>query len=258
MKIYCLIENTKSSDDFECEHGLSFFIDTGTHKILFDMGASDKYIENAKRLGLDLSQVDFAIISHGHYDHGGGLKAFLEINKTAPIYVSRYSFEPHYNGQGKYIGLDTSLLDNDRLIFLDKAENIDTGITIFNCNGLKAVKEADTFGQYVIRDGAQIKEDYIHEQYLLIKENDRSILFSGCSHKGILNIVNWIDADIIVGGFHFSKMELDDTLRSYASQLGSLNIDFYTCHCTGNKQYEFMKKFAKNIKYISSGDIIEI
>ena len=83
MKIYCLIENTKSSEKFECEHGLSFFIDTGLHKILFDMGGSDAYIKNAEMLGIDLKTVDFAILSHGHFDHGGGLEAFLEINKTA-------------------------------------------------------------------------------------------------------------------------------------------------------------------------------
>ena len=94
MKIYCLVENTKFCDHFECEHGLSFLIDTGYHKILFDMGQSDAYIRNAEKLGLDLSEVDIAIISHGHYDHGGGLKAFLEINKTAPVYVSKYAFEP--------------------------------------------------------------------------------------------------------------------------------------------------------------------
>lgn len=257
MKIYCLVENTKSSDDFECEHGLSLFIDTGTHKILFDMGESDAFINNAKRLGLDLSQVDFAILSHGHYDHGGGLKAFLEINKKAPVYVSKHGFEPHYNKDKKYIGLDTSI-QSDRIIFVDKTTNIDSGISILNCNDKKTQYKIDTFGQTVLENEVFTEEDYRHEQYLMIEVCGKRVLFTGCSHKGILNIVNWIDADIIVGGFHFSKMELDDTLRSYASQLGSLNIDFYTCHCTGCKQYEFMKKSAKNIKYISSGDIIEI
>ena len=257
MKIYCLVENTKSCDDFECEHGLSLFIDTGTRKILFDMGESDAYIRNAEKLGLDLSKADMAILSHGHYDHGGGLKAFLEINKAAPIYVSRYSFEPHYNKDEKYIGLDTSI-QSDRIIFVDKTTNIDTGISILSCNDKKTQYKIDTFGQTVLENEVFTEEDYRHEQYLMIEVCGKRILFTGCSHKGILNIVNWIDADIIVGGFHFSKMELDDTLRSYASQLGSLNIDFYTCHCTGNKQYEFMKKSAENIKYISSGDIIEI
>ncbi len=256
MKIYCLIENTKSSDDFVCEHGLSFFIDTGTRKILFDMGQSDAFIKNAKRLGLDLSQVDFAILSHGHFDHGGGLKAFLEINKKAPVYVSKHGFEPHYNKDKKYIGLDTSI-QSDRIIFVDKTTNIDTGISILNCNDKKAQYKIDTFGQTVLENEVFTEEDYRHEQYLMIDVCGKRILFTGCSHKGILNIVNWIEADYIIGGFHFFKMEIDKILEICASYLGTFDCQFFTCHCTGKEQYEFMKEFAQNIKYISSGDIIE-
>ena len=258
MKIYCLIENNALSGEFLCEHDLSLFIDTGKHKILFDMGQSDAYIENARRLGLDLSSVDIAILSHGHYDHGGGIKSFLEINTTASIYMSKHAFEPHYNGKRKYIGLDTALMDSSRIIFTDNTVSIDTGITVFNCNDKKPLYDFGTFGQTVLKNDEYISEDFCHEQYLLITENDKKILFSGCSHKGILNIASWIEADIIVGGFHFSKMELGSELKDYADTLGKFKADFYTCHCTGHEQYEFMKQFAKNIKYISSGDVIEI
>ena len=257
MKIYCLIENTKSSDNFECEHGLSFFIDTGTHKILFDMGASDKYIENTKRLGIDLSQVDFAIISHGHYDHGGGIKAFLEINKKAKIYMSKHAFEPHYNANGKYIGLDTSIKDSKQIIFTENSVNIDTRVKILCCNDKKPSYKNDSFGQSVLENGMYMEDDYRHEQYLMIEENGKRALFTGCSHKGILNIVNWIEADYIIGGFHFSKMELDKMLEIRASYLGTFDCQFLTCHCTGKEQFDFMKQFASNIKYISSGDVVE-
>lgn len=258
MKIYCLVENTKFCDHFECEHGLSFLIDTGYHKILFDMGQSDAYIRNAEKLGLDLSEVDIAIISHGHYDHGGGLKAFLEINKTAPVYVSKYAFEPHYNKERKYIGLDTSLLYKGRIVLVDNIVNIDTGISILNCNHLEPKYETECFGQTVLKGGKYSDENYRHEQYLVIEENNVRVLFSGCSHKGILNIVNWIESDFYIGGFHFSKMKLDKTLEVYARYLSTFNSCFVTCHCTGNEQFEFMKKFSKNITYISSGKVIEI
>ena len=257
MKIYCLIENAKSCEKFECEHGLSFFIDTGVHKILFDMGASDKYIENAERLGLDLSEVDFAILSHGHFDHGGGLEAFLEINKIAPVYMSKYAFEPHYNKDKIYIGLDTSI-QSDRIVFIDKTTIIDTGLTILSCNDKKSQYKNNAFGQCVFENGVFNEEDYRHEQYLMIEVGGKRILFTGCSHKGILNIVNWIEADYIVGGFHFSKMELNKLLEICASYLGTFDCQFITCHCTGKEQFEFMRDFASNIRYISSGDVIEI
>ena len=71
--------------DIISEHGLSLFIETEEHKILFDMGQSDAFIKNALSLGIDIAKVDIAVISHGHYDHGGGLRYFLELNRSAPI-----------------------------------------------------------------------------------------------------------------------------------------------------------------------------
>ena len=119
MNIISLVENTASKDTLGAEHGLSLYIETDRHKILFDMGQSNLFEENAAKLGVNLAEVDIAVLSHGHYDHGGGLKRFLEINRKAPVYISRYAFEPHYNGTEKYIGLDTSLAQSDRLIFTE-------------------------------------------------------------------------------------------------------------------------------------------
>lgn len=73
MKLWVLMENTASNSSFFCEHGLSFYMETAGHKILFDMGQSGNFVKNAKKMGLHLCDVDIAILSHGHYDHGGGL-----------------------------------------------------------------------------------------------------------------------------------------------------------------------------------------
>ena len=108
MKIISLLENTTRREDMLTEHGLSLYIETDTHKILFDMGQTDAFYENAKTLGVDISAVDFAVVSHGHYDHGGGLAKFLEVNSHAPVYIMRDAFLPHYNAKGKYIGLITT------------------------------------------------------------------------------------------------------------------------------------------------------
>ncbi|MBQ2720991.1 MAG: MBL fold metallo-hydrolase, partial [Clostridia bacterium] len=105
MTVTTLVENTAINDNFCSEHGLSLYIEVKGLRILFDMGQTELFAENAEKLGIDLENVDIAVISHGHYDHGGGLKKFLEINKKAPVYISRFAFEPHYNGSEKYIGL---------------------------------------------------------------------------------------------------------------------------------------------------------
>ena len=94
MKISVLVENTSSEQEILSEHGLSLYIETEEHKILFDTGQSDDFAENSRSMGIDLSKADMVILSHGHYDHGGGLKRFLEINQTAPVYVSRHALCP--------------------------------------------------------------------------------------------------------------------------------------------------------------------
>ena len=108
MKIWTLMENTAAEGNFCAEHGLSFYIETKKHKILFDAGQTEAFAENSKKLGIDLNQVDVAVLSHGHYDHGGGLLRFLELNEKAPVYVSPGAFGEHYNGTKNISGFRTS------------------------------------------------------------------------------------------------------------------------------------------------------
>ncbi len=258
MKIVSLLENTASSEIVKAEHGLSLYIETENHKILFDMGQSNLFYENAQALGIDLADVDIAILSHGHYDHGGGLGKFLEINKTAPVYINKCAFEPHYNGTEKYIGLDISLKDNPRIIFTDNEFKIDENLVLSTCNEKERKYSLLPSGLNNFENGEFVPDDFTHEQYLLIKEQGKKVLISGCSHKGICDITDWFDADVLVGGFHLSKYPLDENLISVADKLNFSHTHFYTCHCTGQEQYTFMKKFMKNLNYLSCGDSIFI
>lgn len=258
MRITSLAENTSAVESIGYEHGLSLYIETDNHNILFDMGQTELFSENAEKLGIDLTKADIAVLSHGHYDHGGGLKKFLSINDKAPVYINRYAFEPHYNGMEKYIGLDISLQDNERIIFTEDLYEIEPGLTLHSCSGRSKRIEFGSFGLNMMINGKLIPDDFRHEQYLLIEETGRKILISGCSHKGILNISEWFRPDVLVGGFHFSKLPLDDTLKGYAEYLGSYDTDYYTCHCTGTEQYSFMKKYMRRLNYLSAGESIII
>ena len=257
MKIVSLVENTTSNKNLDCEHGLSLYIESNGHKILFDMGQSSLFAENANILGIDLSQVDMAILSHGHYDHGGGLKTFLEINEKAAVYMSKYAFGQHYNGTEKYIGLDTSLKDSARIIFTEGKIELAEGLTLYHCNDRGKKYDLGSFGLNKKVEDAFIPDDFLHEQYLCIEEDNKKILISGCSHKGILNIVEWFQPDILVGGFHFSKLPLDEILEGYAKVLDEYATEYYTCHCTGMEQYQFMKKYMKHLNYLATGNQIE-
>ncbi len=257
MKITVLAENTCSSADFGCEHGLSLFIETGNYKILFDTGQTFLFCENAEKLGIDLSRVDFAVLSHGHYDHGGGLKTFFEVNKKAPVYISRYAFGEYYHGSEKYIGLDKSIKESERIIFAEDVFCIKVGITLYSCNDKVRNHNIGAFGLTRKKGEEYSPDPFLHEQYLEIQENGKTILISGCSHKGIMNIADWFKPDILVGGFHFSKLDTGDTLKTYAQYLDSFDTDFYTCHCTGEKQFLYMKKYMNCLSYIRTGDVIE-
>ena len=218
MKLIVLTENTTADAAIGCEHGLSLYIETGGKRLLFDMGQTALFAENAQKLCVDLARIDFAVLSHGHYDHGGGLQTFLTCNKTAPVFLSRYAFEPHYNGTEKYIGLDTALQSSERLVLTGETHRIADGLTLFSCNERTRPFDFGSANLHVMQNGALMPEDFRHEQYLLIEEDGRRILISGCSHKGILNIMEWFRPDVLIGGFHLMKQPCGDLLRSYGNR----------------------------------------
>lgn len=263
MKITTLIEDTVLCDDLVTEHGLSNYIETKTHKILFDMGLSDNFVSNAKKLGVNLEAVDVAVLSHAHRDHSGGLKHFLELNSTAAVYVSANVFVPCHNARGEYIGLSDELRDNDRLVFVEDHCKIDEEVSLYSWNSNERPFGTDSFGQTVKRGEEFVPDPYLHEQYLVIREGATTALFSGCSHKGILNIVHWFTPDVLIGGFHFSRIapvgEGKCHLENLAKQLLQYSTMYYTGHCTGEKQYEVLKKYmGKQLEYLHTGSVLYV
>lgn len=256
MRIISLAENTSCRKDLGAEHGLSLYIETLDHKLLFDMGQTGLFAENAGKLDVDLTAVDLAVLSHGHYDHGGGLETFLKINKKAPVYLNRHAFEAHYNGTEKYIGLDKKLQSHPRLSFTGDITPICKGLTLYSCNDKSRDYDLGSSGLNTKEEEQFLPDDFRHEQYLLIEEEGKRVLISGCSHKGILNIVQWFQPQVLVGGFHFSKLPLDDTLKTYARFLDESGTVFYTCHCTGTQQFDFMKQFMSRLHYLSCGETL--
>ena len=227
IQITALVENTSADPRLGAEHGLSLYIETGAHHILFDMGQTALYAANARALGVDLAGVDLAVLSHGHYDHGGGLAHFLAANPGAPVYLSRYAFEPHYHGSTKNIGLEPALAQNLRLRFTGETTPLGDGLTLYACNARPRRHDLGSFGLTTVRDGAFVAEDFRHEQYLLIEQAGKRVLISGCFHKDILDLVEWFRPDVLVGGFHFSKLPLDETLAGYARALDRSGTVFY-------------------------------
>lgn len=258
MKISILLENTAKNESFNAEHGLSMYIETENLNILFDTGASSLFAENAKQLGVDLANVDIAVISHGHSDHGGGLATFFSQNDKAKVYITPAAFDRYYNDMNKEISIDAGLLSTDRFILVEDSVNIGENIKLLTCNEKINPYPMKSYGLKRIKHGQLLEDAFKHEQYLVIQEKGKNIVFSGCSHKGILNISHWLQPDILIGGFHFMKIEDIAELQANADVLNSFNTDYYTCHCTGLKQYEYLEKVMSRLHYLHCGDVLEL
>jgi len=269
MIIKTLVDNISTSEALGSEHGLSLYIETKHHKLLFDTGASALFAENARKMQVDLSKIDLAVISHGHYDHGGGLKAFLDLNSNAKIYLNKRAFGDYYsnrpNGEKQYIGIDKTLLINDRFVFVEGQLVIDEELELFS--GVKGTRLNPSGNQNLfMKDGESFKlDDFSHEQNLIIKENGNTVLVAGCAHNGIVNILEHFHADKnsqpshVIGGFHLYNRSADQyenpsVVAEIGSYLLSTGAMFYTCHCTGVKTYERLKSImGDNVNYLSTG-----
>ncbi len=259
MKITALVENISLNDKIKSEHGLSLYIEAEEKKILFDMGQTNLFTENAEKMGVDLTKVDFAILSHGHYDHGGGMKHFLAINQKAPIFINENAFETFYNGTEKYIGLNQKLVNEPRIKWTEDEYMLSDTMELLTYN--QETAEHPNYGQGLLQKKADRfqSDTFRHEQYLLIKENGKRILVSGCSHKGIVNLALWARPDIVIGGFHLKKVEDEAELAALGQMLKNMNIQFYTCHCTGEWQFEQLKKvMGSQLQYLHCGESIKL
>ncbi|MCK4818477.1 MBL fold metallo-hydrolase, partial [bacterium] len=114
MRITTLVENTVFKAGLKAEHGLSFWIEYGEKKLLFDTGQTDLVLQNAQTLGIDLAQADAIVLSHGHYDHTGGLKQVLNIAGNSSVYFHPAAIQAKYHlkdGDIKEIGVTPEIRD---------------------------------------------------------------------------------------------------------------------------------------------------
>ena len=260
MKITTLIENTTLSPDLTAEHGLSLFAEAAGHTFLFDAGQSGAFADNAGRLGVDLRDAEFAVLSHGHYDHGGGMTRFLERNRQAKIYVNQDAFGGHYNGAGRCIGLSDGLRRSSRLILTGDEYAIAPGLTLHTCNDRPLAFPIESAGLTEQVGDFLLPEEFRHEQSLLIEEKGKRILLSGCAHKGVLNLLEWFHPDVFVGGFHLKGLSPDDPrLRMWGKAMARYDTAFYTGHCTGAEQYAVLKEIlGGRLNALSTGAVFEI
>lgn len=262
ITVSALIEETSACGLLH-EHGLSLYIETKNHNILFDTGQTGAFADNAEAMGIDLKKVDIAVVSHAHYDHTGGLERFFKENKHARVYANERVFLKYYSADGRYIGADESLKDNGRFIFTGNETVIDDELYLFTGNMFKRIYDVKKENMSVADENGFTPDDFLHEQYLLISDAKKTLLVSGCSHKGIMNIVSWCSPvpDYVISGFHFMNVGTEGEDGEYIKNAADVLLDtgakYFTCHCTGAEQYALLKKsMGGKLKYLRGGDRI--
>lgn len=273
MIVKTLVENTSADKKYKNKHGLCQYIETKKHKILFDLGPNGLFLKNAEKMGIDISAVDTVIISHGHPDHGRALERFLRVNNKAKVYVRRNAFDAYYTKILCFyfkISLNAVYRNHKQIVLTDAGLEIDDELYLFaDITTQKLVPESNK-ALFVKRDGRYIPDDFTHEQNLIVRENGKNVMFTGCSHRGITNIISCArehlgkNPDCVIGGFHLfnpitKRYESDELIGRVAEALDNENIMYYTCHCTGQKAYHILKnKMQEKLGYLATGNYLEL
>lgn len=265
-KITTLIENCVYLHHLRAEHGLSIFIETPTHKILLDTGASDLFITNARILGIDLRDVDYLILSHGHGDHTGGLHHFLKLNDKAKVICKREILIPKFKNGIENGIKNISTLNLNRFVFINQQTGLVPGVFVFP--DIEIINKEDThFETFFIKPGNINIQDTFDDELALaiVTPYDLSVI-SSCSHRGITNIMQTIRksfpdllCNLVLGGFHIRNADENKfhIIESYFKKDMPNHIGI--CHCTGIDKFGlFQQQFKQQAFYNNLGNVIKI
>lgn len=272
IKITTLIENSLGENQgLQNEHGLSFFIDIGGskgQKILYDTGQTGKFIANAHKLGVNLSTTDKVVLSHSHYDHTGGFVDFIKnYGSNFELYVGSGFFMPKYaddKGKWKFLGNNFDQKDLADKGIKVKELSEDTTELVQGVYIMKNFTQTNTFektsSRFYIHDGNNYKQDLFTDEVVLVLEAKAGLIVPlGCSHPGVINILETIQGRLnkplhcVMGGTHLvgaSKERLDKSIK----YLRSLNLPFLSLsHCTGDVAVERIQKEIDHFFLNSTG-----
>lgn len=262
MRMTVLIENDPPNDgtQLSAEFGLSLFFELNGTRILFDTGDSGVFADNAERLGLDIAAVDLAVLSHHHFDHGGGLERFLTLNDRAPVYLRRAEHTARFSrfpDRTRPIGIDLELLErhSDRFVELDETTHVSAGVTLLMETGSGHRRPPGNDRLLIQRGDELVADDFDHELTMVLHDNDEMVVVTGCSHGGVLNM---IDAAVerfpdhrlraVVGGFHLIGLPDNDSMALSRTEVEAVGRairsrcdgPIFTGHCTGKLAFDVL------------------
>lgn len=276
MTLTIVVENTAHPDrpELRADHGLAVHIDTGEYRLLYDFGPEGPLKTNAEALGIDLGTVDLAVLSHGHHDHAGGLADFFAHNSTASVIHGKGALAPRWaikKGQPKLVGVETgvSAQNTGRFTPIGGRLNPAPGVTLLTAAPGHHPRPAGNATLLAGPEGDRLPDTFDDEITAVIEGNTGIVVVSGCSHRGILNIVEQVKTfcsecpvAAVIGGFHLiDEKETDESRQAVAEGLRRALPEsiFYLGHCTDPDAVQTIEALlGERTRRLHTGLVIEI
>ena len=268
-----ILMDNRAEDGLEKEHGLSMWIEVEGRRILFDTGAGSKFQSNARKLGIDVYTADHLILSHGHYDHTGGVGSFLQHSRQSHVYCHPGAIHPRYavrNGSGTSIQMpheSLAALDKlsaERLHWVQGPLHLDEHIGLTGHIPRKTSFESPG-GPFYFDPAGQRPDPIDDDMALWIRTRKGLVVVTGCCHAGVINTLDYVfrlnngmKICALIGGFHLMgarPLRLDLTMQA----LSAFGIDLLVpCHCTGQAAVEILKKtFEMRVSPGAAGKLLQ-
>ena len=268
LRIILLIENTSCDEDIIPEHGLSIYIEFNGQKGLYDVGQTDQLIKNSEEMFIDLDELDWIAISHGHYDHTGGLKSVLKARPNKiKVFTGESAFKP------KYARRDNDIIEDIGIPFSkDEIKEISASVSevkgkieiskdIFLIGPAPMIESYEGPSRYMLvkdDNGEYINDLMNDERTLVIKTTKGIVIITGCAHRGSVNITKDAMAQfpnekvlMVLGGFHLGKTD-NDSIQKRIDAFNNLKINgIGLCHCTGAKACKMFKETLSDKCFIA-------
>lgn len=249
VELTMLVENEARGRSIISEHGLSYWLKTDNGALLFDCGQGAAILPNAETLGIDLSEAKHVVLSHGHYDHTGGLPKVLELNREATLWMHPHAIEPKFSGSGgKVHRISEAYMESQAFSYpprpicpIEAPTEILPGIMATGSIPRETEYE-DTGGDFYLDAAGTVEDPILDDMSLFFKSRDGLVVILGCAHAGVVNTLNYILSltgenriDTVIGGMHLlhaNDARIDKTIEAFR-ELKIRRVG--PCHCTGFK-----------------------